>query len=226
MHLRFSQHSTHFGCVVLLVSLVLTSCMGSQTIATAIDDSAEANATVMSVDEKRRPLSPDPLAGQEIQVWFPAIAGHLFGTPNVESSWSATPDDNGAFAFPLSDVAGELRKMSQAFDASETALLLEPQETRFARISSYAVSEFDGELLGRASWNDPQTRSELLLVYFDRGCRMLGSVFYGEDELRVDLQIPAAGLYWLRKHRTLFGATRLLIADQPEQLVLSIEPAE
>lgn len=180
----------------------------------------------MSVDQKRRPLSPDPLAGQEIQVWFPAVAGHLFGTPNVESSWSATPDEKGAFAFPLADLAAELKKMSQTFDASETALLLEPEDTRFARISSYAVREFDGELLGRASWNDPQTRSELILVYFDRRCRMLGSVFYGDDEVRVDLQIPAAGLYWLRKHRTLFGATRLLISAEPESLILAIESAD
>lgn len=226
MHLPFFHSSTRFSCMVLLVSCVLSSCAANQFVAIAIDDSGETNATVMSVDQKRKPLSPDPLAGQEIQVWFPAIAGHLFGTPNVESSWSATPDDNGAFAFPLTEVAGELRKMSQAFDASETALLMEPEDTRFARINSYAVREFDGELLGRASWNDLETRSELILVYFDRACRMLGSVFHGEDELRVDLQIPAAGLYWLRKHRTLFGTTRLLITQEPKYLVLAIEATE
>ncbi|MEM8498342.1 MAG: hypothetical protein AAF542_10000 [Pseudomonadota bacterium] len=225
MHLPFFRHSTYFSCLASLLFCLITSCASNQYAAIAIDDDREAIAKVVSVDQKRRPLSPDPLADQKIQVWFPAIAGHLFGTPNVESSWSAAPDDDGAFAFPLTDVASELSKMSQVFDASETALLLEPEDTRFARISSFAVREFDGELLGRASWNDPATRSELILVYFDRECRMLGSVFYGKDELRVDLQIPAAGLYWLRKHRTLFGATRLLITEEPEYLVLAIEPA-
>ncbi|MFK7731904.1 MAG: hypothetical protein AB8B48_09845 [Pseudomonadales bacterium] len=205
---------------------MLTSCAGNQAVTGAIDHSEQVSAIIVSVDQKRRPLASDPLAGQEIQVWFPAVAGHLFGTPNVESSWSATPDEKGTFVFPLADIAAELEKMSLAFDASETALLLEPEDTRFARISSFAVREFDGELLGRASWNDPQSHSELILVYFDRACRMLGSVFYGEDEVRVDLQIPAPGLYWLRKHRSLFGSIRLLKSSEPQSLVLAIESAD
>lgn len=221
----FSRSSSHYCCTALLAAFVLASCANQQIASIDIAGVESGKAMLISVDQKRRPLSPDPLKGQALQLWFPAVAGHLFATPNVESSWSAAPDKNGSFVFPLAEMADEMKKMSRAFDASETAVLLEPASTRFARISSYAVREFDGELLGRASWTDPLTRAELILVYFDRSCRMLGSVLHGNEEILVDLQIPAAGLYWLRKHRTLWGTTRLSMTAEPQKLVLTIEPA-
>ncbi len=220
----FSRTPPYAALALLLACCVITSCAHNAIVGPAVLSPGHENAQFVQVDNKRRPVSPTPLAGQAIQFWFPAVAGHLFGTPNIESSWSATPDDAGAFVFPLDEIAHEMQKMSRAFDASETAVLLEPETTRFARIGSYALREFDGEPLGYTSWIAPKTRAELILVYFDRGCRMLGSVFHGKDEIRVDLRIPAAGLYWLRKHRTFFGTTRLDLSAQPDSLILAVQP--
>lgn len=165
---------------------------------------------------------PAPTA--DIQLWFPVIAGHLFGTANAETSWPATLDEESRFELPMSEIAAQLEVMALPFDAKETGVLLEPQTVRVARLQAFANSEFTGEPRGKTQWRDSNSGRQMMLVYFDRPCRLLGSLFHSGTELRLDVAIPAAGAYWLQaKRNRLFGTKTYTVRRNEASPVLVVE---
>lgn len=210
-------------CFVFLLS-ACTASTGLQQSTTALETAI--NGQVVEYPEsgfQGAPSSPSP-AVINAQLWFPAIAGHFYGTPNLQKSWHASLDEAGGFQLPsTTQIEQELSKLARPFDEQETAILVEPAATRVARLKTYVISEFDGEAVGTARWQASKHRSELLLVYFDRPCQVLGSLFFAGQEHRFDVRVPEAGLYWLARRHSLFGVRpyRAVALTQP---VVAVAP--
>lgn len=79
----------------------------------------------------------------------------------------------------------------------QTGLHIDPVDTRFLRVSTLLASPGDSYV----GFIDPESKNELLLMYFDRPCRVTG-VAAGEVDgemltLTYDVTVKTAGLVWI-----------------------------
>ncbi len=181
--------------------------------------------------KQKRPSESARDSMQEVQLWFPVISGNFYGTPNKDAALKITPNEDFSFSVDISKVAADIAKQAAPFDPQATALLVEPPQTRVARVSSYALGTYDGEPLGLTSWR--QTKSgltkgqhEVMLTYFDRPCHILGTVIKNGVDYRHELNIPSAGFYWLHAVKESSRSKLFISGDKPAQVQLYIQLTE
>lgn len=162
-----------------------------------------------------------PLVNNTV-LWLPGLSGAFFGTPDTDSRWSVRANSDDQYELSIEQLQTELSASAAPFDVTETALMLEPQTTRLATINSYVLSTFDGEPLGISRWQNQRSKREMMLVYFDRPCRVLGSVFNGDTEIRFNVSVPEAGLYWLESKFKLFGPNEFALAPAKVDAALAV----
>lgn len=74
-------------------------------------------------------------------------------------------------------------------------LVIAPQDTRFLRVATFMLDQQTGGTMG-GMFADAGG-APVALVYFDRACTMRGTIKGDGFSTEIDLQIPAAGMYWL-----------------------------
>ncbi|MFK8022239.1 MAG: hypothetical protein AB8B86_20950 [Pseudomonadales bacterium] len=186
-----------------------------------INPITQINGTVQEFEARAR--SPKKLQTIDLaqsQLWFPAVSGHFFGTPNLETKWSFELSEKGEFL--INAITGDLAKQATQFDVRETSLLIEPATTKFARITPFLLAQYDGEPVGQARWVNSDSGKERMLVFFSQACRALGSIFYAGKEVRFDLVVPAAGLFWLENKKRWLGPDRYVIATANNVTTLAV----
>lgn len=222
----FYRHSYKHHGLAILMAAALSACANlagtAPSLGGVVEQDVDSQLVEYSVEFKHARQS-GTLRIEDTQLWFPSVTGNFFGTPNAEFSWSPKLDAEGRFTLPAQAMLVELAKLATPFDSRETALLVEPGDTRIARVTSFVLHQFDGEPLGDARWRDQHGgRKDWLLVYFDQACRVVGSVFVGEQEHRFDLQIPSPGLYWLSQKPSWFGPGKFVNHGSPKQPILAV----
>ena len=205
-----------------LTLLCSTSCASlNSTPTTVISPITDISGVVQEFEPKAR--TPKKLQSFDLaqsQLWFPAVSGHFFGTPNVETKWSFELSAKGEFV--IEAISGELARQATPFDARETNFLIEPAATRIARITPFLLAQYDGEPIGEAKWVNSDSRKERILVFFSQACRALGSLFYAGKEVRFDITVPSAGLFWLENNRRWRGPDRYVIAAANDVATLAV----
>jgi len=92
------------------------------------------------------------------------------------------------------------KKFGHALSSSVT---LVPKDARFARIATTVWSKTKPDLGKAVGWVDSETGNELVLLYFDRPCRLSGSLTLkslSHDKLNeaFNVEVPSAGWLWLQ----------------------------
>lgn len=207
---------------VLLIGITLSACAGFSSAPPLAQKVTALQSTVAAYTVNGPASDGDTsLDMNNSQLWFPAIAGHFYGTPDIESKWQPAIDGH-KFEVSALQLDAELAKHAQPFDARETSVLISPENTRIARVAPFLLAQFDGEPIGESNWLNPESKRDLLLVYFDRSSRVLGSLFYGKKEVRFDLEIPGPGLYWLERRKSWFGPDKYVNGSSPNDTVLAV----
>ena len=181
--------------------------------------------------EQKRPSESAIENAPELQLWFPVIAGNFYGAPNKDAALKVQPNEDFSFHVSISSIADDIAKLAEPFDPQATALLVEPPQTKVARVASYALGTYDGEPLGIASWQQTKGRltsgqHEVMLTYFDRACHILGSVVSDGIDYRHELDIPSAGFYWLHAIKKSTHSTLFISGEKPAQIQLYLKLTE
>lgn len=125
------------------------------------------------------------------------IPGSIFGPPGKEENLveraemgSAVPLDMGRLLQMGSSNASTLEK--------NTALMVEPQDMRFARLGTLAVRPYTDDVLGSGSFMDKKSREYLVLLYADRPGLISGTICVESTKVNIHVSIDRAGLHWIK----------------------------
>jgi hypothetical protein len=157
---------------------------------------------------------------------FLVIPGAVFGNPGRTDVLTLTAKIGDNVVLSESTLLDGMQPLAATIDPAMSGggLLVEPAETRFARLATLGNVASGTETVAGTVFVDPSTRAAVALVYFDRPCRMSGTVGVGASRKAVyDVTIPTAGLHWLYIGKPEPDVYRVELADiEPHTIVLGV----
>ena len=106
----------------------------------------------------------------------------------------------------------------------QSGLHVDPVDTRFLRVSTLLASGYS-----YVGFIDPKSKNELLLMYFDRPCRLTGLTAGNVDgemlTLTYDVTVEAPGLIWIIRSSGPNGFVAR-VAHEPVGKMLVVAPPE
>jgi hypothetical protein len=165
---------------------------------------------VQYVDENNQPL-PGRFYSSRITLFFPYLAGRLFGNPQGPPVFVLSIGEDLAFELDLrsgrEQIAAGATPLSPA--AAAQGLKVAPPSAELARMGTFAYDAATGEQLGAGGFIDAATRESLILIYASEPCRITGSVAAEGTVFDHRIVLPAAGFHWVRVERRPEGRYRL-----------------
>lgn len=157
-------------------------------------------------------------------IFFTAIKGEIFG-PRKKQVIIHKMVHNGQ------ELTYEAKTMADKFDSfagemlsgeNTVGLTIAPVETRLYRVGTYAYDPSVKRGLGATVFIDVQSKTDLMLVYFDRACHLSGTLIEGTEQFVHDIKIPAGGFYWLSARKTKPNVTTLQAYKHTENVIFAI----
>jgi hypothetical protein len=208
---------------VFAVALMMTGCttpnVATKSIVVPIrfvDVSGDAIST------KVRPVNATAILG--------AIPGGVFGVPHYSLQTNRV---GKILTLPinLSDLQITLNEQSATLtdDAETAGWRIDPTDTRFARVATTITHEGSSGLA--IGFVDSASKSTLLLVFFDRPCRLTGTVLGQPREGQrtsyvIDVIVEQPGLNWLNMTGDSQGHDVITNAQEPSNPLFVVAPVE
>jgi len=89
-----------------------------------------------------------------------------------------------------------------------------------ARLATLALDSDSDEGIATTGWSDDATGDSLVIAYFDRACRISGSLSEGEHQYRFNVAVPEEGYFWLRGRKLTQETSEMVVSEKPAQLLL------
>jgi len=155
------------------------------------------------VDSNAR-LIEAPANDWDLHVTLRAIPGAFGGYPVERHSMLLPIRFGDAFDLSMADLEDTIAPLAQRASEQTTAsgVSVQPAETRFLRVATFYYDARSGADVMGAGFLDPATGEHVTLSYFDRPCTVRGTVQNGDGTVSIALDVPAAGLYWVRSDHT------------------------
>jgi hypothetical protein len=162
-----------------------------------------------------------PLAPAQFRLFFPYIAGDIFGSPNTGDFINPALGADYYFEIDLNRSHKALLASLEPTQLSVSYLHIEPAEARVARLAPMVLQADGIEPVGRTDWVDGDSRRTLLLLYFDRPASISGLGAMGGRPLRYSIQAAGAGYVWVGQQ---VGAdeTVYTVVPTPSRLLLAV----
>jgi hypothetical protein len=130
-----------------------------------------------------------------------AVPGEIFGNPQYPPKRTEGPGNAATVPVNLSALRAELDQQAATISvaAAKAGWRIDPGDTRFARLAT-AITTDKSRRFG-VGFMDSVSKNRLLLVFFDRPCRLTGTVVTPENgttTYSIDVVIENAGLHWLQ----------------------------
>jgi hypothetical protein len=158
-----------------------------------------------------------PLEQARFRLFFPYIAGDIYGAPTTGDFLNPTLGPDYRFNIDLNRSHQALLASLEPTDFSVSYLHIEPADARVARLAPMVLQADGIDPVGRTEWVDADTGRAVMLVYFDRPARISGGKFA--------IQAPAAGYVWVGLEGDVYTVVptpaRLLLAVTASDLVQS-----
>jgi hypothetical protein len=164
-----------------------------------------------------------PLPPAEFRLFFPYIAGDIYGAPTTGDFINPTVDADYRFEIDLNRSHAALLASLEPTQLSLSQLHIEPAGARVARLAPMVLQADGIEPVGLTNWVDGHSRRTLLLLYFDRPATISGRVTGGGKLLRYSIHAAAAGYVWVGQEP---GADENVysVTSTPAQLLLAVTP--
>ncbi len=167
---------------------------------------------------ERADLGPAP----SVSVALPLLSGTFIGAPE-DVGLNLQVDDYNRVGVDFSGVSALINRNIRSQPLSGV-LQIVPSDTRFGRFGTFAFEPHSGASLGRTGFLDEEASQYLWLTYFDRPCQIRGRQPLPDGtHLTYHVDIPEAGLYWLRLAPTSGGGDDIFLAGRAVAPVLGIE---
>lgn len=150
-----------------------------------------------------------PLPQSQFRLFFPYIAGDIYGSPTTGDFINPTLHPDYRFDIDLNKSHQGLLASLEPTALSVSYLHIEPQDARVARLAPMVLQADGIDPVGRTEWVDGDSRRTAMLLYFDRPAVVSGGKFA--------IRAPAAGYVWVG----LVGDTYTVI-PRPERLLLAV----
>jgi hypothetical protein len=136
-------------------------------------------------------------------LWLGAISGEIYGTTQAEFKTLGIGSST-TIAVPMSELEKFSAKSATVLNSAAAAagFTLTPSDARLLRVATGLLSKEPKWHSATTGFADSSTKKTLVLVYFDRPCRLSGAVIThlssgGTRTDNYDVVIDKAGLNWL-----------------------------
>jgi hypothetical protein len=158
-----------------------------------------------------------PLDRARFRLFFPYIAGDIYGSPTTGDFINPTLEADYHFTIDLNRSHPALLASLEPTGFSVAYLHIEPAAARVARLAPMVLQADGIDPVGRTEWVDADTRRTVMLLYFDRPARISGGKFA--------IRTAAAGYVWVGLDADVYTVVptpaRLLLAVTASDLVPS-----
>jgi hypothetical protein len=168
----------------------------------------------------------DPLPRSAFRLFFPYIAGDLYGPATTGDFIHPTLNADLTFDIDFSRVQQDLNRSLQPTEFSLDYLKIEPPDTRIARLAPLALQPDGIEQVAVTDWINGVTHERLMLVYVDRPSRITGAVVHNEYTIRYNVRAAAPGYVWIARRRMNDGEQMYVEVEKPENVVLALTPPD
>jgi hypothetical protein len=171
-------------------------------------------------------VARDPLPRSSFRLFFPYIAGDLYGPATTGDFIHPAINADLTFEIDFGRVQPDLNRSLQPTEFSLDYLKIEPPETRIARLAPLALQPDGIEQVAATDWINGDTHERVMLVYVDRPSRITGAVVRDDYTIRYNVRAAAPGYLWIARRRTDDGEQMYTEVEKPESVVLALTPPD
>lgn len=170
-------------------------------------------------------LTPDlaserpPLAQKQFRLFFPYIAGDIYGSPTTGDFLTPSLGPDYRFSIDLNRSHAALLASLEPTAFSVSYLKIEPAAARVARLAPMVLQADGIEPVGRTDWVDGDSRRTVMLLYLDRPATISGA----SAAVQFSIRAAAAGYVWVGSQRGPQGEVYTVIPT-PARLLLAVTP--
>jgi hypothetical protein len=169
-------------------------------------------------------VARDPLPRSAFRLFFPYIAGDLYGPATTGDFIHPVISADLKFEIDFGRVQQDLARSLQPTEFSLDYLKIEPPDARIARLAPLALQPDGIELVAATDWVDAITHERLMLVYFDRPARITGALVRDDYTIRYNVRATTAGYIWIARRQTDDGEQMYIEVEKPKSVVLALTP--
>jgi hypothetical protein len=170
-------------------------------------------------------VTRDPLPRNGFRLFFPFIAGELYGPATTGDFIHPVIYADYSFEIDFGRVQQDLTRSLQPTEFSLDYLKIEPSDARIARLAPLALQPDGIEQVATTDWIDASTHERLMLVYLDRAARITGALMRDDYTIRYNIRANAAGYIWIARRQTDDGEQMYTEVEQPQSVVLALTPS-
>lgn len=213
--------------IVLAIAIIIPGCAARSRVPDAATGSIRVSVRFVSVSGDAISVRP-----ADATAMLGVIPGAIFGAPHY-SLQTERLGEVSTLPVNFSELRTVLNQQSAmiAADATAAGWKIDPGDTRFARVATTISHEGTraGQLM--IGFVDSISKKNLLLVFFDRPCRLTGTVVVHSRDgatttFAVDVTVDKAGLYWLEMTGDGAGHNVIVNARVPPSPLFVVAPIE
>lgn len=167
-------------------------------------------------------VARDPLPRNAFRLFFPYIAGDLYGPATTGDFIHPVINPDLSFDIDFSRVQQDLTRSLQPTEFSLDYLKIDPPDARLARLAPLALQPDGIEQVAATDWIDAATNERLLLVYVDRPARITGALVRDGYTIRYNVRASGAGYIWIARRKTEDGEQMYTEVEKPERVILAL----
>jgi hypothetical protein len=158
--------------------------------------------------------------------YFPVVQGDVMGSPSTPSVLAVQASANGLITVPLGELARKVRPFAKRFQARlpGARLSAQPAGLRIARVGTFFYDN-NFEITSGGGFRDPANNDYFTLIYADRSGTVKGLLPVKDEQITAytyDLDIPSAGLHWLRISQSDPTHAIVKVDDHPPALTMEV----
>jgi hypothetical protein len=168
----------------------------------------------------------DPLPRSAFRLFFPYIAGDLYGPATTGDFIHPVVNDDLTFDIDFGSIQQDLSRSLQPTEFSLDYLQIDPPDARIARLAPLALQPDGIEQVATTDWMDASRHERLMLVYFDRPARITGVLVRDDYTIRYNIRATQPGYIWIARRPTEDGEQMYTEVEKPESVLLVLTPPE
>ncbi|HTT01312.1 MAG TPA: hypothetical protein VMG11_04425 [Steroidobacteraceae bacterium] len=155
-------------------------------------------------------VSGEPLASaaqpRDLELKLGAIAGGIWGSPSSQLA-SVPINHERSIHLDFDALSKEVSRLgwyaaAQINQATRRSIRISPRETQFLGVAQWVSFTASHSVTLRVEFNDSESGDTLMLMHFDKPCRLMGTLTYGASTGKemmgdFDVDIESAGWVWL-----------------------------
>jgi hypothetical protein len=167
-------------------------------------------------------VARDPLPRSGFRLFFPYIAGDLYGPATTGDFIHPAINPDLSFDIDFNRVQPDLNRSLQPTEFSLDYLRIDPPDARIARLAPLALQPDGIEQVAATDWIDATTHERLMLVYVDRAARITGALVRDGYTIRYNVRAAASGYIWIARRKTDDGEQMYTEVEKPESVILAL----